>query len=95
MLTTVVRRPKAISIGWGLLQVATHQSALVMRDMDSLLAEAHTLLCLLVALQCAQELIQRLGNILCRSHGTDGSGEAVAAALTRALTRALTPRVTT
>ena len=68
---------------------------LVMRDMDSLLAEAQTLLCLLVALQCAQELIQRLGNILCRSHGTDGSGEAVAAALTRALTRALTPRVTT
>ena len=34
-----------------------------MRDMDSLLAEAQTLLCLLVALQCAQELIQRLGNI--------------------------------
>ena len=64
-------------VGWGLLQVATHQSALVMRDMDSLLAEAQTLLCLLVALQCAQELIQRLGNILCRSHGTDGSGEAV------------------
>ena len=95
LLTTVVRRPKAISICWGLLQVATHQSGLVMRDMDSLLAEAQTLLCLLVALQCAQELIQRLGNILCRSHGTDGSGEAVAAALTRALTRALTPRVTT
>ena len=34
-----------------------------MRDMDSLLAEAQTLLYLLVALQCAQELIQRLGNI--------------------------------
>ena len=47
------------------------------------------------ALQCTQELIQRLVNMLCRSHGTDGSGEAVAAALTRALTRALTPRVTT
>ena len=27
LLTAVVRRPKAISIGWGLLQVATHQSA--------------------------------------------------------------------
>ena len=88
LLATLVRRPKAISIGWGVLQLAAHHGVLT-RDLDSLLAEAQMLLCLLLALQCIQELVLGLGNRRRRACEADGSGDAVSVALTCALT----PRV--
>ena len=58
LVVAVWRHPTAISIAWSSLQLVAQGG--MPRDLDSLVAEVKTLLCLLVALHCFQDLLERL-----------------------------------
>ena len=58
LVVAVWRHPAAISIAWSGLQLVAQGG--MPRDLDSLVAEVKTLLCLLVALHCFQALLERL-----------------------------------
>ena len=58
LVVAVWRHPTAISIAWSGLQLVAQGG--MPRDLDSLVAEVKTLLCLLVALHCFQDLLERL-----------------------------------
>ena len=59
LVVAVLRHPVAVSIAWSGLQLVAHGG--MPRDLDSLVAEVKTLLCLLVALHCFEDLLERLG----------------------------------
>ena len=58
LLVAIVRHPTTISIAWSGMQLAAQGGT--PRGLDSLIVEANTLLCLLVALHCFQGLLERL-----------------------------------
>ena len=92
LVVAVWRHPTAISIAWSGLQLVAQGG--MPRDLDSLVAEVKTLLCLLVALHCFQDLLERLSRHWWMHAHVWSMGEGVGHAIGRFECRPLTRRLT-